>query len=142
MKSGLRIDEYPFQIRPLSEEEGGGYLIEFLDVPGVISDGATPEEAIRRGRDALKAALLTLREFGDPVPEPGSHLWASGQWRQRVPKSLHARLVRRARQEGVSLNALVTALIAEGLGVRRAAGRFGAPRASRPPKPSATSRKR
>jgi len=55
---------YPFTIRPLSEEEGGGYLIEFPDVPGCISDGETPEEAIRNGRDALKACLATMREFG------------------------------------------------------------------------------
>ena len=64
--AGKRIDAsaYPFAIRPLSEEECGGYLIEFPDVPGCISDGETPEEAIRNGRDALKACLATMREFG------------------------------------------------------------------------------
>jgi len=36
-----------------------------------------------------------------------------------MPKSLHARLVERARKEGVSLNTMVTAMIEEGLGVRR-----------------------
>jgi antitoxin HicB len=55
---------------------------------------------------------------GDKVPKPGRS--ASGQWRQRVPKSLHSRLVMRAEQEGVSLNTLVTAMIAEGLGRRKA----------------------
>jgi hypothetical protein len=45
----------------------------------------------------------------------------AGQWRQRVPKSLHSRLVTRAEQEGVGLNTLVTAMIAEGLGKRKAA---------------------
>ena len=115
--------EYPFIVRPLAEEEGGGYLIEFPDLPGCISDGATPEEAIASGRDAVKSYLLTAREFGDAIPKPGGS--ASGQWRQRVPKSLHARLAARARREGVSLNMLVTALIAEGL------GRRGAPVAAR-----------
>jgi predicted HicB family RNase H-like nuclease len=33
---------------------------------------------------------------------------------------MHARLVAKARQEGVSLNTLVTAMIAEGLGTRKA----------------------
>ncbi len=100
-------------------EEGGGFVIEFPDVPGVISDGESPEEAIGNGHDALKAALLTLEEFGDPIPKPGESASASGEWRQRVPKSLHARLTARARQEGVSLNTLVTAMIAEGLGARQ-----------------------
>ena len=115
----LRLEDYPFTIRPLATEDGGGYLIEFPDVPGCISDGEAPEEAIANGRDALKSALLTMKEFGDPIPKPGKTAASSGQWRQRVPKSLHSRLAARARQEGVSLNTLVTAMIAEGLGKRK-----------------------
>ncbi|HUI55643.1 MAG TPA: type II toxin-antitoxin system HicB family antitoxin [Bryobacteraceae bacterium] len=115
-----KLADYPFAIRPLTAEEGGGYLIEFPDIPGCISDGETPEEAIANGQDALKSVLRTMKEFGDPIPPPGSLAAASGQWRQRVPKSLHSRLVARAQQEGVSLNSLVTAMIAEGLGKRKA----------------------
>src|SRR6266481_5523997 len=114
------FERYPFQIRPLSADEGGGYLIEFPDVPGCMSGGETLDDAIVNGRDALKGALLTMREFGDPIPSPGSLTRSSGQWRQRVPKSLHARLAARAGREGVSLNLLVTTLIAEGLGRREA----------------------
>lgn len=116
MKKKLPLNRYPFLVRPLSKEEGGGYLVEFPDFPGVISDGETPEEAIRNGQDALAAAIMTMQEFGDTIPKPSLGTSASGQWRQRVPRSLHARLVSRAQQEGVSLNTLVTTLIAEGLG--------------------------
>lgn len=38
----------------------------------------------------------------------------------RVPKALHARLKARAKQEGVSMNLLVTTFIAEGMGRREA----------------------
>jgi len=117
----LKLDEYPFQVRPLTAEEGGGYMIEFPDVPGCIADGGTPVEAILNGRDALKSVLLTMKEFGDPIPKPGRTATSSGQWRQRVPKSMHSRLVDRAEREGVSLNTLVTAMIAEGLGGRKQA---------------------
>jgi len=117
----LKLDEYPFHVRPLTADEGGGYLIEFPDVPGCIADGETPAEAIVNGRDALKSVLLTMKEFGDPVPKPGGTATSSGQWRQRVPRSMHSRLVDRAEQEGVSLNTLVTAMIAEGLGKRKPA---------------------
>ena len=106
----------PFTIRPLSDEEGDGYLVEFPDLAGCMSDGDTPEEAMANGRDALEAYLASCKKHGDPAPRPGVSM--SGQWRQRVPKSLHARLAARARQEGVSLNTLVTAMIAEGLGGR------------------------
>jgi antitoxin HicB len=111
------IQSYPFTIRPLTESEGGGFAIEYPDLPGCIADGETPEEALRNGIDAVKAYLLSYAKHGEQAPKPGV---ASGQWRQRVPRSLHARLVAKARQEGVSLNTLVTAMIAEGLGRRRA----------------------
>lgn len=110
------IASYSFTIRPLAVEDGGGYMIEFPDLPGCVSDGETPEAAIANGRDAAASYIASCEKYGDPIPVPGT---ASGQWRQRVPRSLHARLVSRARQEGVSLNTLVTAMIAEGLGHRR-----------------------
>ena len=113
----ILINSYRFTIRPLTESEGRGFMIEYADLQGCVSDGDTPEEAIRQGRDAVKECLLRCAKHGDPIPKPGA---ASGQWRQRVPRSLHARLVARARQEGVSLNTLVTAMNAEGLGNRRA----------------------
>ena len=123
-KIAKAIPPYPFEtyahiVSPLSAEDGGGYLITFPDLPGCMSDGATPEEAIANGRDALKCVLLSMKEFGDPIPEPGASIaQASGKWVQRVPKTLHAKLAIRAVHEGVSLNSLVTALIAEGLGQR------------------------
>lgn len=111
--------KYPFEIRHLSEKEGGGYLISFPDLPGCISDGETIEEAIKNGIDSMNSWIETSQEFKDPVPEPGSSQ-ASGRFVQRIPKSLHARLSARAKQEGVSMNAFVTAIIAESLGKREA----------------------
>jgi antitoxin HicB len=56
--------EYPFELRPLAEEEGGGWLITYPDLPGCMSDGETPEEAITNGKDALAAWLEAAREAG------------------------------------------------------------------------------
>ena len=105
---------YPFEVRPLSKEEGGGYSIYFPDLPGCWSDGATPEEAIENGRDALQSWLAVAQEFGDDIPRPFSAV--SGRFVQRVPRSLHARLIARAKAEGVSLNTLVVSLVSQGIG--------------------------
>ena len=113
--------EYPFEIRPLSKDEGGGYSIVFPDLPGCRSDGATPEEAIENGRDALKAWLAVAREFDDQLPKPFSAV--SGRFVQRVPRSLHAQLVAQAEAEGVSLNTLVVSLVSQGLGRRQSGSR-------------------
>ena len=40
--------EYPFEMKPLSIDDGGGWLITFPDLVGCMSDGETPEEAITR----------------------------------------------------------------------------------------------
>jgi antitoxin HicB len=69
-EESLNIDAYRFAVRALSKDEGGGFLIEYPDFPGCISDGETPEEAIANGRDALKSTLLTLRELKGQVPRP------------------------------------------------------------------------
>jgi antitoxin HicB len=112
--------EYPFQVRPLTAEEGGGFLIEFPDLPGCMSDGETIEEAVANGADALRSWLATAREFGDPIPPPSQSTddAYSGRWNLRTPKSLHRRLAERAKAEGVSLNTLAVTLLAEGLGRR------------------------
>ena len=109
------LEQYPFEIRALPEEDGGGYLISFPDFSECISDGETPEEAIRNGLDALAETIAALESMNLPVPEPGSGGSYSGKFVQRVPRSLHARLALRAKQEGVSMNSLVTAILAEGL---------------------------
>jgi len=113
--------EYPFEVRPLSKDEGSGYSIVFSDLPGCRSDGATPEEAIENGRDALKSWLAVADEFDDQVPKPFSTV--SGRFVQRVPRSLHAQLVAQAEAEGVSLNTLVVSLVSQGLGRRQSGSR-------------------
>jgi len=113
------LSQYPFEIRPLSDEEGGGFLISFTDFSECLSDGETIEEAIQNGMDALQETITALESLNLAVPEPGSGGSYSGKFIQRVPKSIHARLVMRARQEGVSMNSLVTSILAENLGRRK-----------------------
>ena len=114
--------DYPFAIRPMTAAEGGGYLIEYPDLPGCMADGETVEEAIAHGRDAQAAWIAAMREAGRPVPAPSGEPGGgySGKWQLRTPKSLHRSLADRARREGVSLNTLAVALLAEGLGHREA----------------------
>lgn len=120
--------DYPFEMRPLSEEEGGGWLISFPDLPGCISDGETLEQAITHGKDAVSAWIKAVQEAGREVPKPGE--MPSGKFIARVPRSVHARLVARARQEGVSMNALISSFLAESLGRREAASNEGQQSAS------------
>ena len=42
------------------------------DLPGCVTTGRTLEEAELNVREAISGHLQTLREFGEPIPEPTS----------------------------------------------------------------------
>ncbi len=112
--------EYPFIIKPLSKGDGGGYLIEFPDLPGCISDGDTIKATLEEGRDAVKAWIETAKNLKRQIPKPGSTLPGddfSGKFVQRLPKTIHKELSVRAKFEGVSINTLALTYIAKGLGM-------------------------
>lgn len=114
--SKAKFEDYSFDLRPLPKAQGGGWLITWRDLPGCMSDGETPEEAIENGRDAF-AAWMAVRQgvLKKPSPKPSAPAGKPARFVLRTPKSMHARLVARAEAEGVSLNTLVTTLLAENL---------------------------
>jgi predicted RNase H-like HicB family nuclease len=61
---------YPVLIEPLSDEDGGGFLATVPDLPGCMSDGETPEEALVNIRDAILAWIEAAEDMGRPIPEP------------------------------------------------------------------------
>lgn len=61
---------YRFTVRPLTESEGGGHLVEFPELPGCMSDGDTVEQAIVNGIDAMRGWTLAMRAEGHPIPQP------------------------------------------------------------------------
>ena len=109
----MRFEDYAINIAPIPEDEGGGYLVTLPNLPGCIADGETIDAAIVEARDAFTAWTMAEREDQGELPAPKTY---SGQFVQRIPKTLHTRLVKRAASEGVSLNQLAATLLAQGLG--------------------------
>ena len=62
--------DYPVTIEPLPAEDGGGFVATAPDLPGCMSDGETPEEALANVRDAIAAWIEEARVLGRPVPKP------------------------------------------------------------------------
>ena len=65
---------YPVIIEPLSEEDGGGFAAIVPDLPGCMSDGETPEEAIANVQDAISCWIEEARDRKIEVPAPSKHL--------------------------------------------------------------------
>ena len=113
-----RARDYPILVQWSPEDRR--YVAEVVDLPEVVGYGHTSDEATADAVTALAIALQTYVERGWTPPAPQTRQStsprASGQFRLRLPRDLHARLVARAARESVSLNALVGSLIAEALG--------------------------
>lgn len=65
--------EYGIATRNLSEEEGGGVLAYYIDLPFIAGDGENIEGAIADAKSAFSSYLEVALEKGDMVKEP-SHL--------------------------------------------------------------------
>ena len=111
----MRFEDYAINIAPLPAEEGGDYLVTLPDLPGCIADGETIDDAVAEARDAFNAWAMAEMEDKGGLPVPKSY---SGQFVQRIPKTLHMRLAKRAASEGVSLNQLAATFLARGLAER------------------------
>jgi antitoxin HicB len=116
MSDAIGSQDYPVHLRRLSEREGGGWLATVPDLPGCMSDGATPAEAAANVQGAIVSWIEAAEELGRPVPPPTTDECFSGKWLIRMPRSLHRQLVEYAQAEGVSLNTLATTLLAQAVG--------------------------
>ncbi|WP_219892798.1 type II toxin-antitoxin system HicB family antitoxin [Aquisediminimonas profunda] len=103
---------YAILVEPLSPANGCGWLATVPALPGCTGDGDTPEAALADAESAIVEWIDAARQSGRKIPGPQ----AAGQWRQRVPRSLHEKLKIVAAREGVSLNAYVANVLAEAVG--------------------------
>jgi predicted RNase H-like HicB family nuclease len=70
--------EYTIRIEKLAPSDGGGYLATAPDLPGCMSDGETPEEALANIKDAIVSWLEAAKEWKMEVPKPSSPLAKTG----------------------------------------------------------------
>ena len=66
--------EYPIVIAPLAVDDGGGFIATVPDLPGCMSDGETPEEAVHNVIDAIEEWIDASRSLGRHVPQPSRHV--------------------------------------------------------------------
>ncbi|MXW23506.1 MAG: type II toxin-antitoxin system HicB family antitoxin [Chloroflexi bacterium] len=92
--------------------EGGVWTSGVLEIPGVVSEGDDPAEAIEMARDALREMAIVRIEDGLEIPEPFNSRDYSGKLQLRIPPGLHRRAAMLAAQEGVSLNRWLSAAVA------------------------------
>lgn len=101
------INDYlklPYRMEIVEDATEGGYVASFPELKGCVTCAETAVEAVRSAMDAKKAWLEAAIEDGYDIPLPDTDDSYSGQFKFRMPKSLHRQLAEHARLEGVSMN--------------------------------------
>ena len=88
----------------MSLRSASGFVVSYPDLPGCITCGETVEQAVANAQDAKKAWLEAALEDGAEIHEPDSLEGYSGQFKLRIPRSLHRSLAEHSQREGISMN--------------------------------------
>lgn len=104
MKSIEYYMALPYRMELVADVEEGGYVVSFPDLRGCISSGDTVEQAVANANDAKREWLTAAMEDGYEIPEPTTANEYSGQFKLRIPKSLHRQLAEHSKREGISMN--------------------------------------
>lgn len=63
---------YPATFKPFTDQSGG-YVVEFPDLPGCVTEGKNLEQAIEMGIDAASGWILGELEDGEQIPSASSY---------------------------------------------------------------------
>ena len=110
------LEEYmkmPYKLEIIPDTEESGYVASYPELPGCITCGETIADAVANAEDAKKAWLTAAIEDNIEIPEPESVDSYSGQFKLRLPKTLHKTLAEDSKKEGVSMNQYCVYLLAK-----------------------------
>lgn len=100
-------DHYTYRVSWSPEDkEHVGTVAEFPSLSWLADD---PTEALNGIRSVVRDVVSDLEDAGEPIPSPLADRNFSGEFRLRIPPSLHRALSIEAAEEGVSLNRLISA---------------------------------
>ena len=123
-RTAKELADRPYRVSVDREEVGGEerWVASVDELPGCTSTGTTRDAAVGGVQDAISAWIATALEEGREVPEPAGKTTFSGRLLLRMPRSLHRELTRAAERESVSLNQLITDVLASAVNWQGGAG--------------------
>lgn len=101
------LNEYmsmSYKMEIIEDQDEGGFVISYPDLPGCITCGETIESAMQNAKDAKREWFRAALEEGIEIYEPDSLENYSGQFKLRIPRSLHRSLAEHSQREGISMN--------------------------------------
>jgi predicted HicB family RNase H-like nuclease len=106
----MKRDHYTYRVTWSAEDgEHLGLCAEFASLSWLAP---TPEQALAGIRSVVAECVRDMTASGEPLPEPIADRRYSGEFKVRILPQQHRRLAIEAREQGVSLNRLVSAKLA------------------------------
>lgn len=93
-----------YKIEIVKDEIEGGYVLSIPELKGCLTCSEDLEKGMIMLEDAKKQWLIAALESDYKIPEPNALEDYSGQFKLRLPKSLHKELTEKSKQEGISMN--------------------------------------
>lgn len=104
MKTLNEYMELPYRLEIVEDKSEGGFVVSYPELPGCVSCGETVSQAIANAEDAKREWLIAAIEDKIEIQEPDNLDDYSGQFKLRIPRSLHKALAEHSKREGVSMN--------------------------------------
>ncbi len=96
--------EMSYRMEIVEDKDEGGYVVSYPDLPGCVTCGETIETAVANAIDAKRAWIEATLEEGIEIYEADNLEGYSGQFKLRIPRSLHRSLAEHSKREGISMN--------------------------------------
>lgn len=103
-------DHYTYRVTWSPED--GEYVATVAEFRSLSWLDADPTSALSGLRELVPDVVTDLESRGEAVPEPLADRHYSGEFRLRIPPTLHRALAIEAAEQGISLNRLVSAKVA------------------------------
>ena len=88
------------------------FIGSVAELPSCMGHGESPEEALEEIKTAARGLLECSQEYGDNIPEPLSLRKYTGKFMTRISPEIHRKLVKEAHIQNISLNSLISNLLA------------------------------
>ncbi len=103
----------PYRMEITPDLDEGGYVVSYPELKGCLTCADTLEQAVLNAEDAKREWLSAAIADGFPIAEPDEIESYSGQFKLRIPKSLHRQLVLQSKREGISMNQYCVYLLSQ-----------------------------
>lgn len=93
-----------YKIEIVKDGNEDGYVLSIPELKGCLTIADDLEIGMKMIEDAKRQWFMAALESGYEISVPNKLEKYSGQFKLRLPKSLHKELAERSKQEGISMN--------------------------------------